>query len=371
VSVEVLDDVATADSFGAGASEQDKSGLAHNPVADRSIELWKTLHNWTDAVRNGGLTRDRRFVLYVAQNHHGKVIDRISSVQSHSSGVDLVRALRDEFWGSSPKRAKKGSLPEGLAEHVNPVLSSSEDALAWLFLGITLENAADNPNDDLLPLIKQKAISAEAADEVLHVLLGWVKRSLDRKIEKRLPAIISFEEFSKQLVGAAKKLDRSTNVLVSKPLAITPAEVDLELRERNYVRQLRFILVDDSGIRRAVNDFLRAGSDRTDWSESGDVLEDSFHEFESGLQRAWESHKARVDVENKTETPENRGLLLHSHCMTSQFRLQGMDLPSHFIPGSFYTLSDELSIGWHPEYRERLGLENEVADRRLIEPKPI
>lgn len=50
VSVEHLDDVATQGPDGV-VTEQDKSGLAHNPVADCSIELWKTLHNWVRASR--------------------------------------------------------------------------------------------------------------------------------------------------------------------------------------------------------------------------------------------------------------------------------------------------------------------------------
>ena len=76
VSLEYLDDVATLDSTSL-TLEQDKSGLAHNPVADRSIDLWKSLHNWVLAIRNGALKQDTKFILFVAQDHHGSVIDRI------------------------------------------------------------------------------------------------------------------------------------------------------------------------------------------------------------------------------------------------------------------------------------------------------
>ena len=90
VSVEHLDDVATEGPDGVIA-EQDKSGLTHNPVADRSIELWKTLHNWVRAIRDGAMKSDTKFVLYVAQDHRGGVIDRIHVVTNKPNADALVQ----------------------------------------------------------------------------------------------------------------------------------------------------------------------------------------------------------------------------------------------------------------------------------------
>ena len=57
--------------------EQDKSGLAHNPVADKSLDLWKTLRNWLEGLRNGQIPAGTKFVLYVAQSHTGSVVERL------------------------------------------------------------------------------------------------------------------------------------------------------------------------------------------------------------------------------------------------------------------------------------------------------
>jgi hypothetical protein len=114
VSVEHLDDIATLGPAGL-VVEQDKSGLAHNPVADHSIDLWKTLHNWVRAIRDGALQSDTKFVLYVAQNHRGTVIDRISAVQSRTDAAALIDALRTEFWGPAPDFTTRGQLPKSLA----------------------------------------------------------------------------------------------------------------------------------------------------------------------------------------------------------------------------------------------------------------
>jgi hypothetical protein len=353
VSVEHLDDVATF-SGDEVVAEQDKSGLAHNPVADRSLELWKTLHNWVRAIREGALRSDAKFILYVAQDHHGSVVDRVHTVANKADAASLVLVLRAEFWGKAPKYSARTKLPSELAEHVNGVLQASDEVLSLLFASLTLESGTGSPNDDLLPLLAEKAISEVAREDVLKHLLGWAKRAIDAHIEKKRPAVLSWDDFHRQLVGAAKKFDRSGNLLAPTPADICQADIDTELRARTYIRQLEAVKCEEGELARAVNDFLRSAVDRTTWSERGDVLEGSFGEFEDGLERAWQSQKTRVEIEQKVAVEEERGRLVYANCMSLQMRLQGMDVPAYFVPGSFHTLADALRVGWHPKYRDVL-----------------
>jgi hypothetical protein len=87
--------------------------------------------------------------------------------------------------------------------------------VSHLFVSLTLENGSSSPNDDLLPLIAEKAISEGAREDVLNYLLGWADRMIKKLIENKLSAILTWEDFHKQLVAAAKKFDRSDNVLAS------------------------------------------------------------------------------------------------------------------------------------------------------------
>ncbi|MBN8468801.1 hypothetical protein JYJ95_20050 [Corallococcus exiguus] len=351
VSVEHLDDVATQTEHGVVA-EQDKSGLAHNPVADRSLELWKTLHNWVRAIREGALKLDTKFVLYVAQDHHGGVIDRIHAATNMAAANALVQALRMEFWGKAPEYLARAKLPSDLAEHVNGVLQASDDVLAHLFVSVTLENGSGSPTEDLALLPGMAAISADAKTDVLNYLLGWAESTINKSIEKKLPAILTWEEFQKKLVAAARKFDRSENVLAAASVEISEAEIQKELRGRTYVRQLETVKCEEDELVQAVSDFLRSAVHRTTWSEDGDVIESSFNDFEDGLGRAWKSQKAVVDIEQKMLAEEDRGRLLYAKCLQLRVPLQGMEVPTFFVPGSFHTLADSLRVGWHPRYRE-------------------
>ena len=106
VSIEGLDDISVDGDSGL-LVEQDKSGLAHNPVADKSLDLWKTLRNWLEGLRNGQIPAGTKFVLYVAQSHTGSVVERLHNCRSAADGAILAQALRLEFWGNGPEYREK------------------------------------------------------------------------------------------------------------------------------------------------------------------------------------------------------------------------------------------------------------------------
>ncbi len=212
------------------------------------------------------------------------------------------------------------------------------------------------------PQFREKAIGDSAVENVLQHILGWAKREIDKLIEQRRPAIISWADFHKQLVAAAKKFDRTDTVLQATATEITQADVERELRNRIYVRQLQLLNVTDPDLVRAVNDYLRAATDRTTWGERGDVLEPSFEEFEDRLERAWESQRKLVPIELPGRADEELGQALLARCTQLQARLQGMEVPTHFVPGSYHALAEELAVGWHPRFAELLSASKVVFE---------
>lgn len=351
VSLEVLDDVAVTGGSGTVA-EQTKSGLAHNPVSDRSVDLWKTLFNWVNAIRAGALTAETKFVLYVAQPYSGAIVERLHSIHRPEEAGATIAALRDEFWGVGPKRTKKKTLPDTIAKYVNAVLGASDDMLSRLIASLEFSTGTGSPVDDLVPLLRDKAaIGDGAVDDVLNALLGWTKKRVEKLIEAGKPPIIAWDEFHPQLIAAARRFDRS-EILAPSPVQITEPEVEVELQSRHYVQQLRWIACAEADQVQAVNDYLRSSIDRTTWSERADVLESSFEEFSERLVRHW-SHRRRlagIELPGRNETQLGQAVL--SHCLMATVQLQGLEVPSYFVPGSYHALADTFAVGWHPRYEE-------------------
>lgn len=57
-----------------------------------------------------------------------------------------------------------------------------------------------------------------------------------------------------------------------------------------------------------------------------------------------------------------RGQLLLADCGTHQQRLQGLEVPAFFTPGSFHALAEEKTVGWHPEYEILLPTKGKDGD---------
>lgn len=368
-SLEVLGDVGL-EGYGGSVTEEAKSGLAHNPIADRSVDIWKTLHNWLEAIRAGALGSDVRFVLYVAQPHQGELVRKLHETNGAANALALIQEIRDEFWGEGPQFDKKQQLPETIAPYVNSVLETSDEILVRLILSFSVESGSGSPADDLRPALQEKAISEGAVEDVLRYLLGWVKETVDRLIAQGRPAIITWDEFNKKLVAAAKKFDRSADLAPTK-LEITEKEVREELRKRIYIRQLQLIESEERDLVRAVGDYLRAAADRTSWSERGDVLEPSFQEFADKLQRHWENRKRLAEIELAGRKELDIGRAVCAKCMELQIQLQGMEIPAYFTPGSYHSLAEGLKVGWHPRFNALLSIVEPSGHDVASAPNPV
>ena len=99
VSLELFEDVGVEHHDGTKTAEQDKSFLSRNPLADRSTALWKTLHNWVDAVSSGALVPEHsRFVIYAPKAAMGD----FSRPSSRCRQQPKLRVLYSTCDGRSP-----------------------------------------------------------------------------------------------------------------------------------------------------------------------------------------------------------------------------------------------------------------------------
>jgi hypothetical protein len=120
---------------------------------------------------------------------------------------------------------------------------------------------------------------------------------------------------------------------------------------RTYVRQLEIIEADEEDIFVAVNDFMRASVDRTEWSRVGLINETSLDDFEAALITFWRNKKKQHALTNSELGHNIQGQLLYRECSTHRRSLEGLEVPDYFTPGSFHSLADILEVGWHPEYK--------------------
>ncbi|MFC3116561.1 ABC-three component system protein [Cellvibrio fontiphilus] len=343
--MEVLDDVAEITGNGNVIVEQTKSGMAHNPVSDWAIDLWKTFSNWVDAVNSQSLDLEKTFFkLYVAQPYTGDFIAQISNAKTKED----VESILTYIWARFEKEK-----PKGCSEYLKNFFSAPIEVKIKIIINFTYECGNNELYSDLKSLMSP-FVSASMIDNACQKAVGLVKVKTDELIAAGKPAVIPASEFLNDFRAYIRKHDRD-NILSSFSLRPTELEISDALDEfPTFIKQLDLIECDSDEKIRAMSDFLRSSSEKTIWSERGLIYKDSFDELEENLISNWRNEKNRVEITQQELSDVNKGKLIYIGNVQKNYRLEEKDLPLFFSNGTLHSLADRLKLGWHPHFKREL-----------------
>jgi hypothetical protein len=354
VSLEVFEDVGVESADGQRTAEQVKSTFDSNPVSDRSVDLWKTFSNWVDAVRDDELQIGNTiFEIHVSRPVTGAIVRSFSEAASPRDAQAALRQARDKLWGTPPQYPNRAKVSDGIKPFLENVFDADESVTCGIVEAFSLSCGSGDAHADLESKVEEKFVAREFIPDVVLHTLGWVKSKTDRLVERQMPAVISRDEFYHEVTTYLRKI-AYRGILESFARDPNQQEIETHLRLKDYVRQLELIGCDDDEKLEAVRDFLLASVNRTHWSEQGLIHDSSFDDFEENLVRTWKNNKRAAHVEASSHDDVNKGRLLYSKCSAHHAKLEGFEVPPHFTPGSFHALSDEGTVGWHPDYKNKL-----------------
>ncbi len=290
---------------------------------------------------------ETEFHLHINRSFESNFATKFHSASDLSEIHDLVSEVVDFFDAAPPG--------QNLRKFVEPVLDQSRrTTLCEILQTFQLSHGSGSSEQDLLDLLRRTVVPEEHLTDVLRSILGWLKLVTDTKLEQNEVAVVRVVDFHAELTATVRKLDRQT-VLNSYSLAPTRSEVEQELQSRTFVRQLD--LVDEADVVkfRAVCDYLKARADRVEWAVRSLIHRVDLEELESDLESVWFHKKAIVSIRNSDRPEAEQGRLLLHECLQHRCRMQGMETPPYFGPGSFHSLADEQTVGWHPRYPEMLA----------------
>lgn len=353
VCLELFEDVGVEKADGSRIAEQDKSNLATNPLSNRSPQFWKTFRNWVEALRSKLFDPEKTsFVIYASRAVTGRIAESFHKAITIPDAIAAI-AEADSLLGLASPDAPPSDSDDPFASCLRTLLQSDKGLLAKVIVNFTIDSANGSPHDEIRPLLLDKFVSEDAYEDVVRWAHGWVKTRVDRLLELQQPARVTQSEFHKAILSYVRSHDR---VDILRSMAAKPSDENItaEMAFRDYVRQLRLIDLDDLDILEAVNDYIRAATDRTIWSEQGLIDESSLDKLAEELASAWRNKKRRVSI-GYADKPENmQGQVLYSDCMDQQTQLDNLATPTHFIRGSWHALADDRTIGWHPRYGTQL-----------------
>ena len=345
VSIEQIDDIAVTNPDGTVLLEQDKSALKQNPVADWSVDLWTTFSNWSTMAQSGSIDpQHTSFSIYVTPQHSGTWVQRFTHCHSRNETTATLNDFRKAL-DQRPRRSR--SYP-----HITTFLSSDSDTLFQIISKFELRFDHDpvDPIRDILSITVPEAI----LDDCCAFAIGLAKETADNLIRAGAPATIASTTFRKEVRAFISK----NNLMLYLPsFPDNPSTSSIEHTIGNqpvFVQQLNIVEMPHPQIMRAVSDLLRSAADKTTWAEKGLIANDSLEDFDQRLVRQYENRQIEVTDAHSELDPCAKGRLLYSFCASHDAKLDGREVPGHFVSGCYNDLADRRQVGWHPNFDQVL-----------------
>jgi hypothetical protein len=364
VWVETLDDVVLVAS-GETILEQLKHSMKQKPASltIASKNVWKTLKAWIDVLPGLELEHSWLHLVAVAGISKGSPLEALLADGSDRSSlldaltVEAERVLQER---EQSKSEKKTPLPHGdRAAGCKAFLDLGDDIRKALLARIRLK--PDQPNiakieEELVGSLTTIVMTRRAL-VARHLLDWWNGQILDLLTKKRTDGISKFE-LQKRFMGIVSTLELD-ELSASFSTAVAPSTY---VADSMLKRQIDLVGAMPAVLGRAIQMEWRARQERAGWANQNPAHRTTIVTYDERLVEEWSSrHVDMCDaVKGKDEgqiAAQGLEILKWSHFAAPK-ELEPIApkmLSPHYVRGAYQILSITGQVGWHPDYRLRLG----------------
>jgi hypothetical protein len=357
IAIEKLDDV----SFESDGTPLELIQSKHHigkiaDLTDHSADLWKTLRIWSVRVKHDpSLPSRTRFALVTTAA--ASTDSAAASLRSLSSG-----SLRD-IQGAMARLIKvtQESTNKALQSSFTEFLSLAPEMQASLVNAIEVFDSSPSVLD-LAAVIEErlKMIAPRGKTKLAREHLeGWWWPRICKALLEPDVGKISILELEARLDDIREVMKRD-----ALPVQMDSAEVDEQaleaLDEMTFVRQLQLIKLGQARVEFAKRDFYRASTQRSRWTRENLLFDGEVSAFERTLIEEWQPRfHAMCDTLGRAAaaaTIRKAGIALYQW-VENEARFPFRTMSHRFLSvGSFHMLANDIRIGWHRDYEEKLTL---------------
>lgn len=354
--LETLDDIELTGSGQAAEFVQVKHHV--NPASDlteNSVDLWRSLNAWIDAI--DGLSQDDMPVLRLVTTAEIPPGSVLNFLRADRQSRDVDAALQ-----GLEEAATNGQNKTSQAWRWKFLAMDRTDRLAFLEL-IVIDDGSPRAGDVTKSLaeVLRFAPPKGHVETFISYLLGWWNQISVRLLDRSLPAVsaadLDAEISDLRDTFLPDNLPVAPEILQS---AFNTYEVD-SYRDRQFVQQLLWIALDEPRLWRAIRDYHRAWSQRSEWLRRNLISETELDRFAFALHDEWDYIFHQLCAKMRRDAappPEETGLEILEHLSAqSQARVRERFNQMWLNRGTLHALADGWGghlIGWHPDFEARL-----------------
>tara|TARA_R110002167_G_C12700574_1_gene653450 strand:+ start:3408 stop:4607 length:1200 start_codon:yes stop_codon:yes gene_type:complete len=350
ISIETLDDVAFDKDGSAIELLQTKFHGNLGNLTNRSADIWKTIRVWVEAVKNGDVVLGQTtFTLVTTQSLPENTI---AYYLSPDSGRDTAKALELMLDLSKEENATNR---KGYA-----AFQSLSEAQKKAFVNdIYVIGKSDNLSQIRSKICRygRQYVSSERVDAFVDRIEGvWFQWCIEQ-LGQDPSGVINLgvvQDFADRI-----RPEYTDTNLPAEFTDALPDILELDQDTRGFVQQLRLFNAPNSMIEQAIVNYFRAFEQRTKWASDGLLEPGELNGFDRRLHEQWIENKSFIELRDDIESEKNKRRFsaeLYQKCLQNGVVPIRKDfLEAYVAKGSYHILSDQLKIGWHPDYLEMLG----------------
>lgn len=361
VSIETLDDVVFETEGSAIEVIQVKHHISRKAqLTDASPDLWKTIRIWCDLFSEGLVEEDSVFYLMTTEKSAENSAARCLSIECRN--IEEAEKILLQTCQTSTNQSNK----EGYQKYISLNSNQRRELLSKVYVldSIPLSNELD--------AILNKELwghcDRQYAVQFLQYLEGWWFQKIVSGLDgsKAVEVNITGVEVDAQLASLREQF-KFDSLPIHQDIVSTNPNVEL-FKDWLFAKQLRLINISESRVHRAVKNYYKAFEQRSRWVRESLLVDNDLELYDDKLIEEWEIRfdQAKDSLPKNPEEGDHitsgKGVFGWAEA-EAQIPIRSSCQELFITRGTYQILSNDLRVGWHPEYKTRLTSQSEVEKK--------
>ncbi|RGC80405.1 hypothetical protein DW241_12715 [Hungatella hathewayi] len=354
ISIEKFDDVA----FSKDGMPKQLIQLKHHvqrqgSLTDGSTDLWRTLKVWMDVVSESPniLSGTEFLIVTTAIAPDGTAASCLKKGKNRNT-EDAYEKLKDVCLKSENKNHKK---------YYEAFLKTDETIAKCLVNQIcVIDGASDiiNVEKDFRKQIRYSCIP-KYENQICERLEGWWYKKAIEALCSDTPIFVTQNQVRSFIVSVSQEYS-DDNLPIDIFDIGNIQETNLSASEKIFYEQLKLICLGSRRMQTALRDYYRAFKQRANWVRNDLLYVNELENYEQRLIDEWEHAFAAMEDDlagYRGVTEEEKiteGRRLFSEIEKKDIRIRSKCQEAFVMRGSYHMLANQLKVGWHIDFYDRL-----------------
>lgn len=355
ISIEKFDDIAFSDDDIPKVLIQLKHHIKnHGDLTNASTDMWRTLKVWIDDIKKTPeLLETTKFMIIT------------TAYAPDKTAAYYLKDHVDRDCELAYQLLKKSCLESTSQSNIKyyTAFNSIDDKMAKRLLkNIIVVDGSSNIVDVESEIMREIRYSClpKYQELICERLEGWWFKKAIEALCSDTPIYVSQSQVRSYVVSISKEYTPD-----NLPIDIIDTEElsteDLSPSDKIFLEQLKLISVGSNRVRMALRDYYRAFKQRANWVRNDLLYVNELDDYEIRLIDEWEhcfyamqDDLAEYGNEIVEEIKVKGGKDLYSNIERKDLRIREKCSEAFVMRGSYHILSNQLKIGWHLDFYERL-----------------